>query len=50
MIQPDDVARPGLILGILVASLIGIGAICWAAPANPSIDAPAPAVVESTLR
>jgi hypothetical protein len=50
MNQHDDVFRPGLILGVLVASLIGIGALCLAAPADPGPGTSTPSLVESTLR
>ena len=46
----DDVRRPGLILAVVVAGLIGIGVICATPPADPGGDAPTPVVVVSTLR
>jgi hypothetical protein len=50
MNYPDDVTRPGLILGVLVASLIGIGALCCATPADPGPGTSTPSLVQSTLR
>lgn len=49
MNYPDDVTRPGLILGVLVASLIGIGALCLAAPSDPGPGTSTPSLVQSTL-
>jgi len=49
MNNSDDAPRTGLILGVLVASLIGIGAICLAAPVD-SGSAQVPTVQQSTLR
>jgi hypothetical protein len=49
MNQTDETFRPGLILGVLVAGLIGIGAICVLAPVGPGPSV-APAVQQSTLR
>jgi hypothetical protein len=49
MNNSDDAPRTGLILGVVVASLIGIGAICHAAPVD-SGSAPVAAVQQSTLR
>jgi hypothetical protein len=49
MNQTDETFRPGLILGVLVAGLIGIGAICVLAPVEPGPSV-VPAVQQSTLR
>jgi hypothetical protein len=49
MNQTDETFRPGLILGVLVAGLIGIGAICVIAPVEPGPSV-VPAVQQSTLR
>jgi len=49
MNNADETFRPGLILGVLVAGLIGIGAICMMAPVEPGPTV-VPAVQQSTLR
>jgi hypothetical protein len=50
MNHTDDVHRPGLILAVVLAGLIGIGVICAMAPGDTGGDAPAPTVVVSTMR
>jgi len=45
----DETFCPGLILAVLVAGLIGIGAICVIAPVEPGPTV-VPAVQQSTLR
>ena len=49
MNNADETFRPGLILGVLVAGLIGIGAICAIAPVEPGPTV-VPAVQQTTLR
>jgi hypothetical protein len=48
MNHEDETFRPGLILAVLVAGLIGIGAICMTAPVEPGPSV-SPAVQQSTL-
>jgi hypothetical protein len=49
MNNADETFRPGLILGVLVAGVIGIGVICTIAPVDPGPTV-GPAVEQSTLR
>jgi hypothetical protein len=49
MNNTDETFRPGLILGVLVAGLIGIGVICMVAPVDPGPTS-VPAEQQSTLR
>ena len=49
MNNTDETFRPGLILGVLVAGVIGIGVICTIAPADPGPTV-GPAMQQSTLR
>ncbi|MDT5065853.1 MAG: hypothetical protein QOK02_2008 [Mycobacterium sp.] len=49
MNNTDETFRPGLILSVLVAGVIGIGVICAVAPVDPG-PAIVPAVEQSTLR
>jgi hypothetical protein len=49
MNHTDETFRPGLILAVLVAGLIGIGAICVMAPVEPGPSV-VPALQQSTLR
>jgi ABC-type transporter Mla subunit MlaD len=50
MNHTDDVRRPGLILTVVLAGLIGIGVVCATAPGDPGDSTPAPTVVVSTMR
>jgi hypothetical protein len=49
MNNTDETFRPGLILSVLVAGVIGIGVICAVAPVDPG-PTTGPAVPQSTLR
>jgi hypothetical protein len=49
MNNADETFRPGLILSVLVAAVIAIGALCMVAPADPD-PATVPAVPQSTSR
>ena len=49
MNNADETFRPGLILSVLVAGVIGIGVLCTVAPADPG-PTTGPTVEQSTLR